>query len=321
MMFAHAWVGDEAAHVLAILLNWIEPAQQSEKQGVFLAIANDKFDVLPAPSPSWDALTPAARVEAFRCLVALECFADTLTDAALNRLDALNKHASVHSPWPRIVRHARAGHSLRATIAMGRHAPDGKRMLRLVWQAEGPWGVLRVILGQLGVKLANARLISRYAGLAERPDGSLARAFCAHMNAHDLPLPGYPGSLPEQALQHDLMHVVSGFDTDARGESRLAGFYAGVAGKFPIAGADPFTFIMVALLTFQLGYRVGPGFVATERGAVDPRELWTCVESGLRAPRSPLGAWDFHAELSTPLAEVRARFGFPVDGVLLPVPA
>jgi ubiquinone biosynthesis protein Coq4 len=155
----------------------------------------------------------------------------------------------------------------------------------------------------------------RYANLEQHSEQSLAHRFYQHMIARKLPLPGAPGSLPEQALQHDLMHVVTGFDTDARGESRLAGFYAGVSSRFPIAGADPFTFVMVALLTFHLGYRVGPGFVATERGAVDPQELWRSIEYGLSAPRSPLANWDFYAEMATPLGDVRARFGLPAAGV------
>jgi hypothetical protein len=315
MLFDHMWGQGEAAQVLGLLQDWVPAGARSHAQTEFLMLAAEQLGGERALRPSWSALPPEARAAAFRCLTALACFADSVNEENLSALQTVNREQRVGSPWPPILAHARAGRRVRATLAMGQLAPDGKSMLRQTWKSDGILGLLKTAALPLGLQLADARLAQRYASLEQSADGTLGRAFHAHMTARSLPLPGQRGGLPERALQHDLMHVVTGFDTDALGESRLAGFYAGVSSKFPIAGADPFTFVMVALLTFHLGYRVGPGFVATARGVVSPRELWQCYALGKQALRSPLDNWDFGAEVQLPLAEVRARFGLPQSAI------
>jgi hypothetical protein len=315
MMFDHTWAPGDAEEVLGLLEQWASPAERSAAQVAFLALASDQLAVSKARSPSWARLSREAGAEAFRCLIVLACFAEAIDDKSLERLRALNRAQRFGSPWPDIIGHARAGRSVRATMSMGRRAPDGKSLLRQVWKSGGLWGVLKAAAAPMGLKLADAGVARRYSGLDTYAEGTLGNRFYLHMTSRRLPLPGAPGSLQELALQHDLMHVVTGFDTDARGESRLAGFYAGVSSRFPVAGADPFTFFMVALLTFHLGYRVGPGFVAAESGSVSPRELWACYEYGAHSARSPLHDWDFGAELTLPLTEVRARFGLPPGAI------
>jgi hypothetical protein len=317
MLFDHKWTQGEAEHVLGLLVEWVGP-EPSGGQHEFLALAREQLGVAPALRPTWAKLSREARVEAFRCLVTLACFADSLTEGNLAKLQFLNRTERLDSPWPTILGHARAGRSVRATMSMGRLSPDGKSLLRQTWKHDGILGILKAVAAPMGLQLADAGVARRYQGLQQSSEGTFGRAFYTHMTSRKLPLPGIRGSLPERALQHDLMYVVTGFDTDARGESRIAGFYAGVSTAFPVAGADPFTFFMVALMTFHLGYRVGPGFVVTERGSVSPRELWACYEHGKRAPRSPLEDWAFDAELELPLADVRARFGLPPSAIVLP---
>jgi hypothetical protein len=71
---------------------------------------------------------------------------------------------------------------------------------------------------------------------------------------------------------------------------------------------------MVGLLTFHLGYSVGPTFVGAERGVIDPAELLAFIELGSRVPFDVIQAWRFEEDLDKPLAEVRARFGLSPAG-------
>jgi hypothetical protein len=218
------------------------------------------------------------------------------------------------------LKHARAGRGTRATLAMANLAPDGKALLRIVWKEKGLLGVLRAMRSANGKSPPISEVSARYAALGQLPQDTLGFAFHAHMRTRTLPMPGEAGGLIEQAMHHDLMHVVTGCDTDARGEGRLAGFYAGATTRHPVKGADPFTFVMVALMTFQLGYKVGPSFVGTELGVVDPVELFSGIEVGVRVPHSPITDWRFQDDFATPLVEVRRRFGLHPEGMLAMFP-
>lgn len=313
MLLNTKWESGQAEYLLALLERWggDAPAQRS-----FLELVRARCGVRPAADVSIDSLGPARRREAMEFLLVMTCLGMEVTDAQLNALEVLNRELTPRSPWPGILRHAKSGRGKRATMAMARLSPDGKALLRVVWKQEGVFGVVRALLSSLGRGPQNPTLAARYERLGALPPDTLGHAFFTHMRSRKLPMPGEKGSLPEVAMHHDLMHVLTGFDTDARGEGRLAGFYAGAASRHPIAGADAFTFVMVGLMTFHLGYDVGPTFVGAEHGVVDPHELIRFIELGDGVPFNVLTDWSFAADLLRPLREVRARFGIHPDGAL-----
>jgi hypothetical protein len=136
------------------------------------------------------------------------------------------------------------------------------------------------------------------------------------MTSRALAMPGQQNGMPERAMHHDLMHVITGFDTDARGEGRLSAFYAGATDKHRVEGADPFTFVVVGLMTFHLGYKVGPTFVGAEVGVSDPLELMALLDVGSAVPLAFMTEWKFADDFATPLTEVRRRFGLSPSGAL-----
>ncbi|MDP2273916.1 MAG: hypothetical protein Q8K32_24455 [Archangium sp.] len=313
MLLNTKWESGQAEYLLALLERWggDAPAQRS-----FLELVRARLGVRPAADVSIDSLGPARRREVLEFLLVMTCLGSEATDAQLSALELLNRQLTPRTPWPGIVRHAKAGRGKRATMTMAGLSPDGKALLRVVWKKEGVFGVVRALLSSLGRGPSNPTLAARYEQLGALPPNTLGHAFFTHMRSRKLPMPGEKGSLPEVAMHHDLMHVLTGFDTDARGEGRLAGFYAGATSRHPIAGADAFAFVMVGLMTFHLGYDIGPTFVGAEHGVVDPSELLRFIELGSRVPFNVLTDWSFAEDLPRPLREVRSRFGIHPDGAL-----
>ncbi len=313
MLLNTKWESGQAEYLLALLERW---GGDAPAQRAFLELVRARLGVQPAAGATIDSLGPARRREVMEFLLVMTCLGAEVTDVQLFALDALNRQLTPRLPWPGILRHATSGRGKRATMAMAGLSPDGKALLRVVWKTEGVLGVVRALLSSLGRGPPNPALAARYEHLGTLPAETLGHAFFTHMRTRKLPMPGEKGSLPEVAMHHDLMHVLTGFETDARGEGRLAAFYAGAASRHPIDGADEFTFVMVGLMTFHLGYDIGPTFVGAKRGAVDPHELVRFIELGNGVPFNLLTDWSFAEDLPRPLREVRARFGIHPEGAL-----
>ena len=319
MLMNAEWNEAEAKIALGLLQQAAGATPTTEQQQLLQLVSTKLRQVEPAEGQLADIAGPA-RQSTFELLLLMFCLSGELTVAALATLDALDRQLLRKTGWPAILRHGQKGRGKLATLALGRRAPDGKALMRAVWRRSGVVGLVGALLSSVGRGPADPALAQRYQNLqSSRPD-SLGAAFHRHMRSRKLPLPGEKGSLPELAMHHDLMHVLTGFDTDARGEARLAGVYAGMADRHRVDGGDAFTFVVVGLMTFHLGYDVGPSFVGPRRGAVDPAELLSLVELGSRVPFSVFTQWAFEDDLERPLAEVRARFGFSPDGALAAPP-
>ena len=321
MMLQTTWVGEEAAVLMAVMQGWFEGQSPGLRQRQLLAEVSQRCSpentgVKVGTRDALSALDELHRREALRLLLVLTCLGDTLDDAQLTRLEQLNRQFKQPTSWPTTVKLGRDGKVKRATLQLGRWAPDGKALLPAVWKEGGLFGVLSALRSAQGKGPANPKIAARYEALEGLPGDSLGRAFFEHMKSRSLPMPGQKGGLPEPAMHHDLMHVITGFDTDARGEGRLAGFYAGMATRHPVKGADPFAFIVVGLMTFHLGFKVGPSFVGAETGVIEPHEMMTFIELGHRVPFSVFTEWKFADDFAMPLSAVRQNFGLHADGAL-----
>jgi ubiquinone biosynthesis protein Coq4 len=145
--------------------------------------------------------------------------------------------------------------------------------------------------------------------LAERPVGSLGRAFAEHVHGAGLDLaalPSLPAHDPESFVRahlietHDLWHVATGFGSDVAGELGLQAFYAAQhVDPFPVAVLSAG---MLNTLLFEIG---------------DSRERLAAMASGWDAGRvaRPLFGYPWSRRWSTPLVAVRVELGLPADGV------
>ncbi|WP_428261483.1 Coq4 family protein [Haliangium sp.] len=139
--------------------------------------------------------------------------------------------------------------------------------------------------------------------LSQLPEGSLGRTYADWMKAQGLSpesLARKPGDTEINRFKdhlsstHDLWHVVLGFDTDVAGEIGLQAFYfAQLDAPVPIA------LMSAALLNTLLKAR--------EDGARRMSEIVRGWRLGKRC--QPLFGTDWASLWTTPVAEVRRRFG------------
>jgi ubiquinone biosynthesis protein COQ4 len=144
--------------------------------------------------------------------------------------------------------------------------------------------------------------------LAALPEGTLGHAYAKFLRSHgitpeifDGPPPGISNPRRSYVVQrmrqtHDLWHVVTGCETDPAGEIALQAF------------------------TFSQTRSPGSAFLAVfgalrrvreQRDAGVVRDVVALYRAGRRAARLPTFAWEDH--WATPLAEVRAKLGLPIE--------
>ncbi len=142
--------------------------------------------------------------------------------------------------------------------------------------------------------------------LAALPEGTLGHAYATFLRSRGFTpevFDGAPEGIADPRLSyviqrmrqtHDLWHVVTGCDTDPAGEVALQAF------TFAQVHA-PGSAILTVVGTLR-GMREKPGLV---------KDVVTLFRAGARANKLPSFAWEDH--WATPLAEVRAMLGLPVD--------
>jgi hypothetical protein len=317
MIVQEAWSKPDATKLLGVLKGWVGSTEATAQQKLLLELLRERTHIEEAPpleAHQIESLSSEQRETAVRLLIALSCFRSSVADEDLLKLKRINKLLKSPLPWVQTLAYGKAGRTTLASMAIARKSPDAVSLMRQVWKRDGLFGVLKAMRSTSGKSPLEPKVAARYVALGELPKDTLGYAFFQHMRTRSLKLPGEAGGVPEFGLQHDLMHVVTGFDTDAKGESRLASYFFGAISKNPIKGADPFAFIMVALMTFQLGYKIGPSFVSAEIGVVDPKEMFSCFDVGRKLSFDFLSEWDMQTDLMRPIAEVRQKFGMHADG-------
>lgn len=139
---------------------------------------------------------------------------------------------------------------------------------------------------------AEPALVARYEALGALPQGSFGKALWDFDKKNGYPFPGDPEALNAGfGTPHDSTHVISGYDTSARGELLVSTFTAGMHPINPMSGH-----ILPVIFFFHFGEKLNdvgnPG-----RGGLDPDEFWHALARG-RAMTADLFApgwnlWDW----------------------------
>jgi len=144
--------------------------------------------------------------------------------------------------------------------------------------------------------------------LAALPEGTLGHAYATFLRSHGITpeiFDGAPAGITNprrsyvvQRLRqtHDLWHVVTGCETDPAGEVALQAF------TFSQVRSPGSAFLAVFGALRRVREQRDVGIV---------RDVVTLYRTGKRARRLPTFAWEDH--WATPLAEVRAMLGLPVE--------
>ena len=87
---------------------------------------------------------------------------------------------------------------------------------------------------------ADPALVARYEALGKLPQNTFGKALWDFDKTNGYPFPGDPTALNAAfATPHDSTHVISGYDTSARGELLVSTFTAGMHPINPMSGPHP----------------------------------------------------------------------------------
>jgi hypothetical protein len=96
--------------------------------------------------------------------------------------------------------------------------------------------------------------------------------------------------------------VLCGYDTDPAGETQIASFYAGYYKE------DPFSFVFMVILMFQLGIRLAP--IATPaKKQFHPEKIVRAIQRGTHLNKDLTRDWDWWQDVALPIDEVRRKYG------------
>jgi hypothetical protein len=176
-----------------------------------------------------------------------------------------------------------------------------------------PWagGDVNAWLLPYGDGHADPDLAARYDALRDLDPATFGHAFWAHFHHNDYAFPGDPSALNERfCVPHDSLHVLTGYDTSARGEILVSTFTASMHRSHPMAGH-----VLPVILSWHL--KIAINDVARDAsGALDPAEFWHAWAAGSAASVDTFApGWDFWSAVEAPLPVLRQQWSIPANGL------
>ncbi|MBS0520959.1 MAG: hypothetical protein JSR90_19820 [Proteobacteria bacterium] len=116
---------------------------------------------------------------------------------------------------------------------------------------------------------ADPALVARYEALGALPEDSFGKALWRFYKKNGYAFPGDPTALNERfGTPHDSTHVISGYDTSARGEILVSTFTAAMHPVNPMGGH-----ILPVIFSWHLDIKINDVAKSTA-GGLDPHEFW-----------------------------------------------
>ena len=150
------------------------------------------------------------------------------------------------------------------------------------------------------------RIYDKFERLEGYPSNSYGRAFWVHFRRHGFRFPGQQGAFNGAfAVPHDGLHVLTGYDTSMQGEL-LVSTFIGRMHDIDVLSAH----ILPVIFEWHIGQEVNG--IGAQHGALDPWKFLFAWRRGDATTTDVLaGGWRFFDVASTPLEDVRRRYGIP----------
>jgi hypothetical protein len=209
----------------------------------------------------------------------------------------------VDEPYVKNFQRLVEGQYTRLRVDFVRRMPIPRNLVGQLWEEQGIKGLWKLYrtVSQKGID--DPQLAWRYKKLGLLPRGTLGRAWWEFMTERSFAMPGEPGGLLEQQCHHDLTHVLTGYSTEPEGECQIAAFYSGYYKE------DPFGFLFMVLVMFQVGFKLIPSDIVTAaHRALNPEKVLAAMQRGSKVSRDLTDHWDFWEDLPLPLEEVRRKY-------------
>lgn len=161
----------------------------------------------------------------------------------------------------------------------------------------------------------DAEVLARYERYRELDDGIFGKVLTDYYRDNTFPLPGTPHAPMSNGLKvHDIHHVLEGYPTTPLGETCILAFDAAVM------DLDLGKTLVAYVAQFQVGLQFDKT-LPLWRNQFKPDIVMRAYERGGACNTDFLKLdFDWTELLEQPLAEVRERFGIPVDGALMREP-
>lgn len=200
--------------------------------------------------------------EAVKYLTIMALVDGSLDHAKLARVLEYSRALDIEADYLTELVEAASGHLAWATADMLRKNFDSVISHSSGEIDPGKW--IRPYVGN-----ADPALAERYEALGKLPQNSFGKALWDFDKRNGYPFPGDPQALNASfGTPHDSTHVISGYDTSARGELLVSTFTAGMHPINPMSGH-----ILPVIFFFHFGEALNdvgnPG-----KGGLDPEEFW-----------------------------------------------
>ncbi|HEY0138098.1 MAG TPA: hypothetical protein VGB85_28625, partial [Nannocystis sp.] len=157
-----------------------------------------------------------------------------------------------------------------------------------------------------GAARENAEVSQRYRQLGSLDEGTLGRELWRYYKEREFELASDPGTVPDALVEHDIMHIISGYDSSLEGELQTLAFVAGMRQE------DPFSALFLVLLQYTAGRKVAPGGqLAGARVLFDHDKILRALDRGRGTAVDFSAKHDFWDIMDQPIAALRERFGVP----------
>lgn len=201
--------------------------------------------------------------EAVKYLAVMAMVDGTLDRGKLKRVLEYSRALDIEADYLTDLVEAASGHLAWATADMWRKNFDS--VLSRSSEGLDPNTWIRPYAGAN----ADPALVARYEALGGLPQNSFGKALWDFDKANFYPFPGDPAALNAAfGTAHDSTHVISGYDTSARGELLVSTFTAGMHPINPMSGH-----ILPVIFFFHFGEQLNDVGHAG-KGGLDPDEFW-----------------------------------------------
>jgi hypothetical protein len=158
---------------------------------------------------------------------------------------------------------------------------------------------------------ADPALVQRFEALSRLAPDTLGHCFWAHFKERSFAFPGDPKALNAAfAVPHDCVHIITGYDTNPRGELLASTFTAAMHPKWPMAGH-----VLPVIFSWHLKVQINKA-AGDASGALDPKEFWHAWAAGAAAKVDTFALdWDFWSYAVQPVVRLREQWSIPTGGL------
>jgi tellurite resistance protein len=283
---------------------------QAAARALHLETDVDDLEVI-SPAELAGAITdPGERQRLVQALIIMALVDGDLSQHELSVVREFAAALDVDEPRLRNLKQFIAGHLQLIRLDMNRRSEMLSTVLKEAWRREGVSGIWTTLAPFRGLA-HDPELAWRYKQLGLLPEGTLGRAYWAHMTARRFAFPGEHHGFPELLVKHDIAHVLGGYDTDPPGECQVVSFISG------FMKTDPFGYLMMVVMHVHLGVFVFEDTPLSTMSFNPEREVLayrrgTLVNRDIYDP-----SIDWWSYFERPIDEVRAELNIlPEDQVL-----